>query len=98
LKHGKNPTLKQKKMLKKLHLIPKNWLVVGDNGDYMLIKSKGTGRVKTIMKGGEKHMSKKYEVADWLTLESAESIHEVGVALVITDGKYAQIVKEDDEN
>ena len=43
-------------------------------------------------------MSKKYEVADCLTLENAESIHEVGVALVITDGKYAQIVKEDDEN
>ena len=42
-------------------------------------------------------MSKKYEVADWLTLESAESIHEVGVALVITDGKYAQIVKEEIE-
>ena len=50
------------------------------------------------IEGGEKHMSKKYEVADCLTLENAESIHEVGVALVITDGKYAQIVKEDDEN
>jgi hypothetical protein len=42
-------------------------------------------------------MSKKYEIADCLTLESAESIHEVGVALVITDGKYAQIVKEEED-
>ena len=39
-------------------------------------------------------MSKKYEIADWLTLESAELIHEAGIALVVTDGKYVQMESE----
>jgi hypothetical protein len=44
-------------------------------------------------------MSKKYEVADCLTLENAKTLYqEHEIALIVTDGKFVELVKEDDEN
>lgn len=40
-------------------------------------------------------LDKKYEVADSITIEAAQVLHdEYGIALVITDGKYVQLDKE----
>jgi hypothetical protein len=50
------------------------------------------------MKEGEKHMSKKYEIADWLTLENAKTLYqEHEIALIVTDGKFVEITKDDEK-
>lgn len=41
---------------------------------------------------------KKYDIAVVVTIESAQIINNLGVAVIVTDGKYIQIVKEDDKS
>lgn len=41
-------------------------------------------------------MSRKFDVADCLTIESVELLYEKqGIASVVTDGKYVQVDKEE---
>ena len=51
MKHGKNPTVKQKKLMTEWHLNYENWLVVKDTPDAMTIVHRATGRTRTIKKG-----------------------------------------------
>jgi hypothetical protein len=45
-----------------------------------------------------KIMSKKYEIADWLTVEAAEYLYtEYGVAVPVSDGKFVEITKDDEK-
>lgn len=37
---------------------------------------------------------KKYDIGSIVTIESAQIIFNRGVAVIVTDGKYVQIVKE----
>ena len=37
MKHGKKPTVEQKKLMKKWHLNPENWLVVKNQPEQMVI-------------------------------------------------------------
>lgn len=50
MKHGKRPTVKQKKYLKSRKLNPDNWLVSQDSKNLMIIIHRETGRVKYISK------------------------------------------------
>lgn len=38
---------------------------------------------------------KKYDIAAVVTIESAQIINNLGVAVIVTDGKHIQIIKED---
>jgi len=48
MKHGKNPTRRQMKVLKSMRLIPQNWLIVKDCAERFEIVHRytGTRRVK----------------------------------------------------
>lgn len=50
MKHGKNPTLEQKKLMTQWHLDCKNWLVVKDTTEEMLIVHRSSGRTRSIPK------------------------------------------------
>lgn len=50
MKHGKKPTLKQKKLMKATRLNCDNWLVVKDTDKEMVIQNRDTDRVRTIRK------------------------------------------------
>lgn len=50
MKHGKRPTVRQKKFLKSMRRNPDNWLVVKDNNEQMVIVHRDTGKVQTIYK------------------------------------------------
>ena len=50
MKHGKNPTVKQKKLLTKLHLGYENWLIVKDTPDILTIVHRISGEQRTISK------------------------------------------------
>ena len=50
MKHGKRPTVRQKKFLKSMRRNPDNWLVVKDNNEQMVIVHRDTGKVQTIQK------------------------------------------------
>lgn len=50
MKHGKNPTMQQKKLMRKWHLNYKNWLVVKDTPDVMLVEHRESGRTRSIPK------------------------------------------------
>lgn len=55
MKHGKNPTLAQKKFMKMNHLDPERWLVVKDTPTELIViarkdAEKGTHRTKTLVK------------------------------------------------
>ena len=51
MKHGKNPTVKQKKILKDYGLNYENWLIVKDNSFEMVIVHRHTDTTRTIKKG-----------------------------------------------
>lgn len=51
MKHGKKPTVKQKKILKEYGLNYENWLIVKDNSFEMVIVHRHTDKVRTIKKG-----------------------------------------------
>jgi len=52
MKHGKNPTVRQKKLLKANGLNPDNWLVTSDTHQRMEIVHRSTNTTKTISKEG----------------------------------------------
>jgi hypothetical protein len=51
LKHGKNPTVRQKKLMTAWHLNYENWLVVKDTSTEMVIVHRATGKIRVIKKG-----------------------------------------------
>ena len=50
MKHGKNPTVKQKKLMTAWHLNCENWLVVKDTSTEMVIVHRDTGVQRAIPK------------------------------------------------
>lgn len=48
MKHGKNPTVSQKKHIKSLGLNPENWLVSRDNNDELVLIHRLSGRTRTL--------------------------------------------------
>lgn len=54
MKHGKRPTVRQKKLLKNLRRNPDNWLVVTENNEQITIIHRNTDRVMTLKKGSVK--------------------------------------------
>ena len=50
MRHGKNPTVRQKKILKEYGLNYENWLVVTDNPKEIKIIHRHTSTVRTIKK------------------------------------------------
>ena len=58
MKHGKNPTRQQKKLLQKWKLDPAVWLVVKDMPSEMLLVHRHSDRtIKVIPKGGRDYGS-----------------------------------------
>lgn len=51
MKHGKRPTVKQKKMLNEYGLNCENWLVVKDNSFEAVIIHRHTNTIRKIKKG-----------------------------------------------
>ena len=51
MKHGKAPTVAQKKLLKAKHLDPDNWLVERDTPEQMVIIHRYGQSVRVIRKG-----------------------------------------------
>ena len=51
MKHGKRPTVRQKKLMTEWHLNYENWLVVKDTPDAMTIVHRATGNIRVIQKG-----------------------------------------------
>ena len=52
MKHGKNPTVRQKKLMTQWHLNCENWLIVKDTSTEMQIIHRNTGQTRTIPKAG----------------------------------------------
>lgn len=50
MKHGKNPTRKQKMLIKAARMNYENWLVVKDTDEEMVIQNRQTGRLRAIRK------------------------------------------------
>ncbi len=50
MKHGKNPTVRQKKLLKAARLNCENWLVIKDTAEEMLVQNRQTGKIRAIRK------------------------------------------------
>ena len=50
MKHGKNPTRRQKQNIASVRLNPKNWLVCMDTPDELILEHKISGKIKRIRK------------------------------------------------
>lgn len=50
MKHGKNPTRRQKEYIASLRLNPDNWLVCKDTPDELILEHKCSGNIKVIRK------------------------------------------------
>ena len=50
MKHGKNPTLRQKKLLAKCRLNPDNWLVVKDTPEIFEVVHRLSGKARALRK------------------------------------------------
>ena len=50
MKHGKNPTRKQKMPIKSARLNCENWLVIKDTAEEMIIQNRQTNKTRTIKK------------------------------------------------
>ena len=48
MKHGKKPTLKQKKLLSKEGLLPENWLIVKTSGQHMEVVHRNSRETRRI--------------------------------------------------
>ncbi len=48
MKHGKNPTVAQKRLLKSLDLVPENWLIVKHTPDFLTVEHRVSGDVRSI--------------------------------------------------
>jgi hypothetical protein len=49
MKNGKKPTRNQRKLFLEAGLNPKNWMIVKNQADQMLVVHRETGREKTIL-------------------------------------------------
>ncbi len=56
MKHGKVPTVAQKKLIKANRLNPDNWLVVKNLLDVLVICHRHTGTIKELPRGGEENV------------------------------------------
>lgn len=52
MKHGKNPTREQKKLIQQWKLNPENWLVVKDTPDQMLLVHRYSEKTTRIIPKG----------------------------------------------
>lgn len=50
MKHGKNPTRKQKMLIKSTQLNYENWLVISDTAEEIVIQNRQTDKIRTIKK------------------------------------------------
>lgn len=50
MKHGKNPTRKQKILIKSARLNYENWFVISDTAKEMVIQNRQTDKIRTIKK------------------------------------------------
>lgn len=50
MKHGKNPTRRQREYIASLRLNPDNWLVCKDTPDELILEHKYSGNIKMIRK------------------------------------------------
>lgn len=50
MKHGKNPTVRQKKFIASFRLNYENWLVSQDTPEKMVLTHRNTGAVRVIIK------------------------------------------------
>lgn len=50
MKHGKNPTVRQKKFIASFRLNPDNWLVSKDTPKETVLMNKITGAIRVIVK------------------------------------------------
>ena len=50
MKHGKNPTRRQKEYIASLRLNPDNWLICKDTPDELILEHKYSGNIKMIRK------------------------------------------------
>ena len=48
MKHGKNPTVAQKRLLKNLGLVPENWLIVKHTPDFITVQHRVSEKTKSI--------------------------------------------------
>lgn len=48
MKHGKNPTVAQRKLIKSWHLNPENWLVCKDTPVEMVIQHRISDKIRKI--------------------------------------------------
>ena len=48
MKHGKNPTVAQKRLLKSFGLVPENWLIVKHTPDYLTVQHRVSGQVRSV--------------------------------------------------
>ena len=52
MKHGKKPTVRQKKFINGYGLNPDNWFVVKDNSFELVIQHRHTGKVRELKRKG----------------------------------------------
>lgn len=50
MKHGKNPTRKQKIIIQAARLNCENWLVISENAEEIVLQSRQTGKIRSIRK------------------------------------------------
>jgi hypothetical protein len=50
MKHGKRPTRKQKILISNLRLNPDNWLVLGEDKEFLIVVHRHTDRVRKLPK------------------------------------------------
>lgn len=48
MKHGKNPTVAQRKLLKSLGLVPETWLIVKHTPDVLTVEHRISGSVRSV--------------------------------------------------
>lgn len=50
MRHGKRPTVRQKKLIKSMKLNPDNWLVITENKEQITLVHRDTNTVKVVQK------------------------------------------------
>ena len=50
MRHGKRPTVRQKKLIKGMKLNPDNWLVITENKEQITLVHRDTNTVKVVQK------------------------------------------------
>lgn len=50
MRHGKRPTVRQKKLIKSMKLNPDNWLVITENKEQITLVHRDTNTAKVVQK------------------------------------------------